>query len=535
MVEGENRPADRLPANGSSRIWPLALIAVATLSAAVRFPNLGRASLWLDECLTVQLAQDMRHASPGVVLNALSKGLSGYFLLLAPWAGRDTPEWVLRLPSALAGVALGIVLALLGKEIGGRTLGWTLGALAAISPFMVWHSREARWYPLTCLLVGVGVLCFVRLLREWRWGWAAGCFVAGLAAASTYAPAITILLLQIAWLILAGRARERFGQRWLRLGSPRRAMQLAIAGILLLLAAVWIARTLLIPAIAGGAGGFGFHHLGGPRLGAVAYTGIAYATGYTLGPGPSEWHVLDQTGLPATEAFLLALGPISFLGLMLFGAARIAKARGWSVSLALLTLLVVPAILVLAASWWTDHSYAPRYVAFTYPIALALAAAGLRSITMKRTAFLLGGILIALQAASLWNLHIEPRYQRPDVRAAARYVAANTSSNDLVLLIGGLKVPWAYYYDGEASWKSIKTSGSDAWSEERLRDLLASRKVLWLFQGRMWEDPGSARLVSLLESWAPARVRQEFPGNVVVSSHRVDFATNDDVFRPEYE
>ena len=97
----------------------------------------------------------MKDASPDVILQAVSKGLSTYFLLLAPWVQRNTPEWAVRFPSALAGVALVIVLALLGREIGGSALGWKLGILAAISPLMVWHSREARWYALTCLLVGV--------------------------------------------------------------------------------------------------------------------------------------------------------------------------------------------------------------------------------------------------------------------------------------------------------------------------------------------------------------------------------------------
>jgi 4-amino-4-deoxy-L-arabinose transferase-like glycosyltransferase len=524
-----------LQVTGSSRLWALTVIAVTTLSAVVRFPNLGRASFWWDECLTVRLVQSVKDATPDVVLTAVSKGLSTYFLLLAPWVGRDTPEWAMRFPSALAGVAFAIVLALLGREISGRALGWKLGCLAAISPFMVWHSREARWYALTCLLVGIGVLCFVRLLRAWHWGWAAGCFVAGLAAASTYAPAVTILLLQIAWLALAGRAREGLAQRWLRSGGRRRTIQVAIAGILFLLAAVWISRTLLIPAIAGGAKGFGFHHLGGMRLGAVAYTGVAYATGYTLGPGPSEWHNLDQTGLRATEGLLLVLGALSFLGLMLLGARRIAVTRGRRFSLALLTLTVVPAILVLAASWWTDHSYAPRYVAFTYPIALALAAAGLQRTTMRRAALFMGGIVIVLQAISLWNLHFEKRYLREDVRAAARYVTARASSQDIVLLFGGLKLPWEYYYRGEASWRMIYATGPGAWSEERLRDRLAPQKLVWVVQARMWEEPGSARLVSLVDSWAPAMVRRQFPGNVIVSGHRAALAKNDDLIGPNHE
>ena len=512
---------------GSFRLWSLSLLGLTALAAALRIPNLGKPSFWWDECLTARLLQDVSDASPLVVLNALSRGLSPYFVLLAPLVGVGTPEWTLRVPSALAGVALVVVLALLGREIGGRPLGLRLGLLAAISPWMVWHSREARWYALTVLLVAIGLLFFVKLLRAWHWGLAAGCFAAGLAAASTYSPAITILVLQFAWLGLASQVRAGLTQRWLRAGGGRRTILALIAGLLFLMAAVWSARTLLLPAIAGGAGGFGFHNLGGPRLGAVAYTGIAHATGYTLGPGPSEWHLLDRIGLRSREVVLLVVGTLSFLALTLIGARRIATTRGRPFCAALLMLAGVPTILVIAASWWTDHAYAPRHVAFTYPVSLALAAAGLQREGMRRAAVLSGAIVISLQAVALWNLYFEPRYLREDIGAAARHIAARAAPGDLVLLFGAVKVPWEYYYDGRAPWTMVYAGGGGAWSEERLRDRLASQAQVWVVRGRMWEEPGAESLASIVDSWSPAVETSRFAGNVLVSRHRPGGAGTD--------
>ena len=520
---------------GSLRLRSLSLLGLAALSAVIRFPNLGQASFWWDECLTARLLQNVNDASPLVVLNAVSRGLSPYFVLLAPLAGIGTPEWTLRFPSALAGVALAVVLALVGREIGGRALGLKLGFLAAISPWMVWHSREARWYALTVLLVAIGLLCFVRLLRAWHWGLAAGCFAAGLAAASTYSPAITILVLQFGWLGLASHVRAGLTQRWLHAGGGRRTILALIAGLLLLMAAVWIARTLLLPAIEGGATGFGFRNLGGPRLGAVAYTGIAHASGYTLGPGPSEWRLLARIGLRAREVVLLGMGTLSFLALTLIGARRIAAARGRSFCAALLMLAIVPTILVIAASWWTDHAYAPRHVAFTYPITLALAAAGLQRISMRRAALLAGAIVISLQAVSLWNLYFEPRYLREDIGAAARYIAARAAPGDLVLLFGGVKVPWEYYYSGTAPWRMVYASGPGAWSEARLRDRLASQTPVWVVRGRMWEDPGAETLASIVDSWSPAVETSRFAGNVLASRHRPGGAPTDGRDAPRLE
>ena len=527
--------AARSGGEGSRRLRALSLLGLAALAAAVRFPNLGKVSFWWDECLTARLAQNVNDASPLVVLDAVSRGLSTYFLLLAPWAGTGTPEWTLRVPSALAGVALAVVLALVGREIDGGALGLKLGLLAAISPWMVWHSREARWYALTVLLAAIGLLCFVRLLRAWHWGWAAGGCVAGLAAASTYSPAITLLIVQIGWLSLAGDVTAGLRRRLLHAGGGRRTIRALIAGLFLLVAAGWMARTLLLPAMAGGAKGFGFHNLGGPRLGAVAYTGVVHATGYTLGPGPSEWHVLDRIGVQVPEALLLVVGTISFLVLMVIGARRIAATRGGRCSAALLTLAGVPAILVIAASWWTDHSYAPRYVAFIYPVTLALAAAGLQRICMRRTAFVTGAIVISLQAVSLWNLHLEPRYLREDVGAAARYVAGRAAPEDLVLLFGGVKVPWEHYYGGAATWRMIYATGPGAWSEERLRERLASQQVVWVVRGRMWAEPGTETLASIVDSWSPAAETSRFAGNVIVSRHRSGGSGIDDDDAPRLE
>lgn len=521
---------------GSNRTWPLALLGIAAISAMIRVPALDRASFWWDECVTVRLAQYVNDASPLILLNAVSRGLSTYFLLLAPWVRwTGTTETAVRFPSVLAGVALSVVLALVGREIGGRALGVKLGILAAISPWMVWHSREARWYALTVFLVACGLLCFARLWREWHWGWAAGCFVAGLAAASTYSPAITILIVQIVWLGLAGRVGGGPGRRWLQSSRGKRTAQALITGLLVLLAAGWLARTLLLPALAGGAKGFGFHNLGGPRLGAVAYTGIAHATGYTLGPGPSEWHLLDQVGLRTSEVFLLVLGTVAFLGLMSFGARRIALERGRLFAVALFSLVVVPSILVIVASWWTEHSYAPRYVAFTYPVALVLAAAGLQRLRVSRPAFFMGAIVIILQAVSLWNLHFEERYLREDIRAAARHVAERASTDDLILLFGGIKLPWEHYYAGPATWRMIYSTGQGAWSEDRLRERLASQTRVWVVQARMWADPDLAKLVSVVDSWAPPVDRSRFAGNVIVSSHHPDGGRLDRQEQPSRE
>ena len=123
--------------------WKSFLIVVLLIGAGgfPRVPFLGRTSLWWDECHTVQMAISAAAASAGKVMQAVLHGFSSYFVLLAPWVTVDTPEWALRLPSALAGTLLVLIMLPLGREIGGKSAGLTLSLACAISPFLVWHSR----------------------------------------------------------------------------------------------------------------------------------------------------------------------------------------------------------------------------------------------------------------------------------------------------------------------------------------------------------------------------------------------------------
>jgi hypothetical protein len=83
-------------------------------------------------------------------------------------------EWGLRLPMLLAGIGLLVIAPrLLRRQATLATLVvWT--ALMAISPFMIYHSRTARPYAITTLLVFVAIIAF----RQWwaggdgRWRWA---------------------------------------------------------------------------------------------------------------------------------------------------------------------------------------------------------------------------------------------------------------------------------------------------------------------------------------------------------------------------
>ena len=491
----------------------LSLTGIVGLAAGLRLPLLGHSSLWWDECHTLQVASAMHAASPLRVLSAVFRGYSSYFLLLVPWVGSATSEWALRLPSVLAGMLLPGILLLLGREWGGDSLGWRAGVAAAISPFLVWHSREARWYPFTWLLIAISAIAFLKVLRQPNWRWALLCILVGLVAATSYAPAILLVGTQALWFACSAGPREEVRRAWSRSPLGVRALVGLPVACCLIAGGVWIWSTLLAPVLSDGARGFRFVNVGGPNLGAAAYTGVAFATGYTLGPGPSEWHRLSQIQLSFVEIAAMVLGALAFLGLVASGLVELTKAQGPQFAGALLTLSTLPAAIILAASWWSDHAFAPRHVGVSYPFLVLLAAAGFPSPGRRRAAGALAAILVALQALSLWNLYSNPRYQREDVRDAAQYVTEHASMADLILVFGGIDLPWKHYYRGETRWKMVYEPGGEAWPIERQ----GLGQAVWTVEGMMWEGAGTQPVLARVESDTVATERREFPGRVIVT------------------
>ena len=68
--------------------------------------------------------------------------------------------------SAIAGTAVIPIAYLCGRELVSKRAGLLAAALAAVSPFMIWYSQEAREYMLLAAFCGASVLFFARCLRS---------------------------------------------------------------------------------------------------------------------------------------------------------------------------------------------------------------------------------------------------------------------------------------------------------------------------------------------------------------------------------
>jgi hypothetical protein len=159
-------------AGESRRRWPFRaggdgylLVGLVLVAAGLRFATITHQSLWLDES---QAVHELRLPF-GAMLHAWSTTEWNpplYLLIAWPWAKLlGTGTLAVRALSALLGVAVVPLLYLSGRELVSRPAGLTAAALAAVNPFMIWYSQEAREYMLLVALCSASLWCFA---RAWR-------------------------------------------------------------------------------------------------------------------------------------------------------------------------------------------------------------------------------------------------------------------------------------------------------------------------------------------------------------------------------
>lgn len=214
-------------------------------------------------------------------------------------------EWSMRLPLLIAGLLL-LAAPLLMRRLALPTRAiWT--ALLALSPVLIYLTRTARPYALTCLLTGFAVIA---IERWWRGGpharrWGAGYAVATALAAWLNLLTLAFTLLPFLWFGLPAL------WRWLRARGGRPLWSLVLLGLATLLPMLVLLLPPLINdwgAMSGKAGLGRMSWLAGWRTLQMAY-GNAHGplvAGLLLLSGYGAWRLWRQHG--AWLAYLLCVG-----------------------------------------------------------------------------------------------------------------------------------------------------------------------------------------------------------------------------------
>ena len=164
------RTADRLlglPERAQQgRPW-VPFAAVIGLGALIILAGLGRSSFFIDETFSWNASSNgLQGISDAVQQAEVTPPL--YYVILHGWiqlTGADS-EWMLRMPSALAGVGLIGAVAWLGTIVADRRVGLVAALLTALSPLVLQYSQEVRAYVFVMLAVTVAAAATVRLAQE---------------------------------------------------------------------------------------------------------------------------------------------------------------------------------------------------------------------------------------------------------------------------------------------------------------------------------------------------------------------------------
>lgn len=226
------------------------LLLLFAVACAARILYLGRADLWGDEILFINLSSPpvtpwqaiVNHWTQFSAIGHMPLGAALHSLVLWPFAG--TPDlghhaFLQRLPAVLWGSLQVPLVYLLGALVAGRREGRTAAGLMAVSLFPVFFAREAYYYAPLMLWATVSLLVLVSILKVGRLTRGAGWALA-LALGITTLTHINGVTISLGGLLLA--TLSLMLKRYPSPGEPAKARQLM--GRLWLLCAAGVAAGL---------------------------------------------------------------------------------------------------------------------------------------------------------------------------------------------------------------------------------------------------------------------------------------------------
>ncbi len=397
--------------------WPLVLIVL--LGAANFFWQLGSSSYFVDEVFSIEAAS---HSLGGVISAVQLTEFTPptYYLFLHEWIGRigSQAEWLLRLPSALAGVALVAAVYWMARAFLDRRGALTAAALCALSPAVLQYAQEVRAYAFAMLAVtlavgaairGVGTEATRRRMRS------LGALAAVIGLLMHYTATLVILPLCV-WLGTRGAVSRR----------ARAAFVGSCALAEVLIAPLFLHTYRYVP---NGAAG---------KVAALTWTNLAQvaATPF-VARGASGVGALTVIAGAATLVSILLLLPA--VARRIQGGAPVHERR------LLVALAAFAPVMLLVGALAGKNVLLPRYSAVAAPFLITAVAAAVRSLPRPAAAALALAALVPACAGVIVSHSRSGFY--PPTRDAIDYIGAHRQPRELIALSGSVVIdpPLGYY------------------------------------------------------------------------------------------
>ena len=191
------------------------MLAIVVVASVLRLHGLDRTSIWNDEAASWNMA---RHPFWTMISEQSGDNNPPLFdiILYAMIHLFGDSETILRLPSAILGIANVYLLYRLGTVLWDRLTGVFAAALLTVSGFHLWYSQEARMYALFAAMATAFALASVLFVTAPGRTRAVVCGIAGVALlySHTYGPLVWVaidgviamaLLTRADWIAVDGR------------------------------------------------------------------------------------------------------------------------------------------------------------------------------------------------------------------------------------------------------------------------------------------------------------------------------------------
>ncbi|HEY5985936.1 MAG TPA: glycosyltransferase family 39 protein, partial [Streptosporangiaceae bacterium] len=398
--------------------WWLAIIPAA-VTLVVTLYQIGRPTLWQDEISTLS---DVNRRLPDMfrLLGNIDAVHGTYYLIM--WAVvrlGGTSAVALRVPSAVAMAVTAGGVALLGRRLVSTRAGLAAGLVFAALPQVSWYGQDAREIGMVAAVATVSSYLFVRVLdaapgqrRRWLIGYGAALSLLGLLnlCALLLIPAhgLTLAVLHV-------RERRARSPRDLPLDEATSAGAAANSARPptwgWLFAAVTAVAT-ASPVIA----------LGWQQRSQIAWLAR---------PDMRSLAKIEKViGPPWLCAAVLGIIAIAVLAGAIHGSSRLRADWPWRLTALCVPWLLLPLVLLLAASK-VHPVFAPRYIVFCLPAAALLLGAGLAA--LGRVAAALAFALLVALALPAQAQARAPNGHGENLGRVSRILAAHAHSGDAVL------------------------------------------------------------------------------------------------------
>jgi mannosyltransferase len=460
------------------------LVAILLIASATRMFQLGQTSLWYDEVVTMRLA---RTEGPAALLTLLTEidatRAPLHPILLQGWVAIFGPSDVSgRAFSCVCGiVAVALVYWVGLRAFDSATALWG-SWLCALSPLLIYYSRETRMYALLVLITCVAWGCLfahARSPRPWRLVLYGLCLIA-----LGYTHPLGLLMAGAIGLA-AVLFRRAFGISW-------RGWVLTHAAVVLAWAP-WLWRYVDHPP----------EYVTGPLS-------LRFLFGTPIGFIGGNFVVLICCLMLIAYGLCVVQAPEK-------GGFRVVLENA-ATSVSLLIWLAVPPLILYAYSWVAHPIFGPaRYTLFVAPAYLILVARGLAKLPLPL------GIAGATGAAVLSGVMLMSTVYRADVRADWRGAAAYLDRRDPGAVVAVVSADPVRNVEFESARYYFRPGRAVIPCPQSLSELAGGRTSVWVSVGLREGEPVGVLPEELVDGEI-IREFVDFPGLRLMRIERRDRA-----------